>query len=1341
MVELMLAVAWSFSVPEAPYSIDREAKGGVKATPVVTDKEIRVGSRKVKVQGSMLDVLVNGMSALTVSSRIECNSGWDSVAWWNLTVDKDGKGVHRTYTHPAARTKDGKDCRFESSVRALPNGEIELTVFNPGPEPKRGCRNFNMTMPVALWHDQWVSINGSQPFRVPATAHEWELTPFPKDTKMTMHLYPAGSSFAFFQPDGKTKRFGFRLGENARGGCIQRGSDKQVYMNFCFDDPAKPAKFYVDLGDVRVSREKPHLVGGVDFREENDFDVACWDEKANVLVNGGFESGARYYRFESGYEVTNAAHSGQCALRPLGQSYSVGVVLKPNTWYTFSGWIRSLTGQHVGMGVQARGTNGYPGFLDRMMLETDRKNPNEWHRCQKSFRTKEYTSEVTVWFESSSWGKFLIDDLCFAEGSNAVATAVNPWGLELRTGAEDNLFVPADRKNGKIQLLVRGPKGAKAKLDISGGDLLARRTIAKKANVTIPASGETLVDLGPDSAFPKGVNGIKVRVQPLAERAAPLQTAVGARLAPRVAYTDYLRFNKAKWGDNRQKHRYFQLTPGGGGFVGTLARNPELYERKLRRNVMLGMGGLSYTQTWAGPEYFTDAERALLDKYGVRDFWGAVRANTGWKHWLNGKPWEWQGTNINALVTYPADLLKWVEDEMCAYAEKIPWRTFWSIDSEPAGKFASLRAGRLDEYAKLLAAINRGLKRANPKNEFCPYGTWNMGGGTAEIAAMLRLLRVVDPETHYKYIEVHSYREFPEDPDVQKDLDTFYQRLSGAGYDDMQIKIGEGSYYFPMFRPSRDMYPWSGVAGHDGYSGVVIPGYDLGYGEKIGAALTTRETAIYYKNDKRVFCNCSWNPRWIDQDSPCGWLLANTALLEMLGDATYLGEVRFAPKSRAMFFDDGHGALTVFMWRGDATFDKGQTGPVEAEIDFGDIQPEFYDLYANRCVPARGASGSPTDSECRGTARTALVPASQLADARRIPVSRNSTIIPLSGYPVYIKLPKEQVGRAKEFKRAITETLVKADLNKLPLSCSLTLKDAATVEVKVVNTLSRTVKAQVKVNGEDKGEMTVGGLKDATFTVKLEKPIAAEAYTPVKVLVEFVYEGKTFVETFETSAVAVGYVKGDQPDWTTVPAVDLFNFAMWHNVGPHKSKKDFNGTVQLAWNEKHLWMKFKANDDILMLPKDKENWKAWGSDSDMIWLYFDGYANGREKFRRGQEGYDFDDFQFGVYPLSKSLAKVVRMRAPDHQLTGGAGYGFVVGPEDHVKTEFAADGQGYELTLDFPAYYMMPVKLEAGGISPGFAAVVYDRDQNDYPPRKSVSNLTGTSDAHPENWPQLIFVK
>jgi len=857
--------------------------------------------------------------------------------------------------------------------------------------------------------------------------------------------------------------------------------------------------------------------------------------------------------------------------------------------------------------------------------------------------------------------------------------------------------------------------------------------------VTIPTAGETLVDLGPDSSFPKGVNGIKVKLDPIHCPPPPFLS---------TSYTDYLRFNKAKWGDNRQKHRYFQTDPDGPAFVGTMERDPAGYAKRIKRDIMLGMGCISYTCTWIGEDYFTDAEEKLLAENGVKDFWGAVRTGKNWKSWLNGKPWEWNGTNINNFVEYPDDLLKWVENETCEHAKKLPWRTYWSFDSEPAGHHASLRAGRFDQYARLLKAMNDGLKRANPKNEFCPYGTWNMGNGTHEIAAILKELKRIDPETHYKYIEVHSYREFPEDPDVQVDLDNFFSRLSSAGYDDIQIRVGEGSYYFPMFRPSKGMFPWSGVSGHDGYSGFVMPGYDLGFGEKIGAALTTRETAIYYKNDNRIFNNCSWNPRWVDNDTPCGWLLANVALLEMLGDAKYLGEVRFSQNnSRAMFFDDGHGALTVFMWRGDTVFDKGMTGPVEAEIDFGDIQPEFYDLYANRChatrLGSRSEKGGPR-SVAADADRSIAGKHSQDSDAtERVPPNKSNVVsLPLSGYPIYIKLPKEQIGRAKAFKGAIAQTRVAADLNKLPLSCSLTLKDPSTVEVKAVNTLSRTATADVTVDGVAKGKMTFPGMQAVDFEVKLPKPIDRAAYTQVKVPVKFVYEGKIFEETFETSAVTVGYVAGEKPEWEKIPAVNLYDWSCWHQVGKHKSNKEFSGTVKLAWNEKHLWMKFEVKDDLLMSVKNPKDWQTWGSDSDMVYLYFDGYANGREKFKRGQKGYDFDDFSFGIFPLAKDRADIIRARAPDHQLTGGAGYGFVKGPEKNVKTIFAADDKGYELTLDFPAYYMMPVKLEAGGISPGFCAIVYDRDQDQHPPRKAVKNYTGSGpEEHPENWPQLIFVK
>ena len=1312
----LTANAWTFSVPDAPYTPDREFRDGVPSKPVFGDREIRFGTRKVTIDGKpVLGVLARGMEFLQVWGFITCNRGYRSPWFFTeRTPDEKTRTYRRVLEMPAAQTVDGKPCRVESDVRILDDGKVEMTIFNPGPEPKRGCCHLSLTMPTALWHDQLVAINGSQPFRIPSTAEEWCRTPFPAETKVNSSngLFPAGTDIAFYRPDGRTLRFALRFGENLTGGCIDRQGREYVRMEVRLVDPSKPAKLVVDLGDTRMPRERPHIVSGIDFKEENDFDVACWDESRNLFVNGSFESGTRYWKHDIRV-VEGDAHTGRFAMSGLVGSYarSVGTVLKPNTWYTVGLWAKAKDGKRFNVGIGGSGTTGFAGFLkDTRLYFPDGEG---WQYQKGSFRTLAETCE-TVMSVVTDWSRVLIDDICLVEGSNTVATATNPWGLEIQTGAEDNLYVPDDRKGGKIQLVVRGPKGAKAKLDITGSDLLGRKTIAKKASVTIPDSGETLVDLGKDEEFPKGVNGIKVKLNPVRSTTTTTTSTSNYDSHP---YTDYLRFNKAHWGDNRQKHRLMQSDSSGGRFVHMSTRIPDRFELELRRDMMLGMGALNYTASWDGDGIFTPEERAMLAKYRLEDWYGSVLGTRAFTGWDKSRIIDWKGTNILTLATYSPEFLKWYEDFTYSVATSMPWQTYWTFQTEPAGHFASLKTGRVDEYVKFMGAVSRGLKRANPKNELCPYGTWNMGMGTLESAHFFAEQKRVDPAMHYKYIEAHSYRAFPEDPDLQKDIETFYSRLHNVGCDDVKIKIGEGSYYIPMCHPSKGIYPWNGVGGHDQYAQVVVPSYDLGYGEKIGAALSLRETAIYYRNADRIFNNCSWNPRWIDQDTPVGWLLGNVALLEMLGDSKFLGEVCFSPKSRAMFFDDGHGALVAFMWRAVVAFDRGMIGPVEAEIDFGDLKPEFYDMYANRCaVEGKGEQGMG---------------------------NRNGVVkLPLSGYPIYIKLPKGQVGKAKAFKRAIAETLVRADLNKLPLSCALTLKDPSTVVVRAVNEISRTVTAQVRVNGVDRGTVSFPGMKSVDFEVKLAEPVGRDAYAAVRVPVEFTCAGKTFAETFETSAVAVGHVAGDSPDWASVPAVDLADFSMWQNIGPHKSKKDFSGTVKLAWNEKHLWMRFNVKDDVFMPVKNAADWKAWGSDSDMIHLYFDGYANGREEHKRGQDGYDYDDFVFGVYPLSKTLAKVTRIRPPDHQLTGGAKVGFVKGPEEHVVTQFAANEKGYELTLDFPAYYMMPVKLEAGGISPGFAISVYDRDQGKCPPRKAVKNYSGPApDEHPENWPQLIFVK
>lgn len=135
MIELLLATAWNFSVPEAPYSIDRREEGGAKAVATVSAEEIRVGNRKIRLNGSVLGVMANGRELVNITAWVDGSKNWSQAKDWKVSLLKDGRGVHRTCTVPGAQMKDGEGVTIESDVRVMPNGEIELRLFNPGANP------------------------------------------------------------------------------------------------------------------------------------------------------------------------------------------------------------------------------------------------------------------------------------------------------------------------------------------------------------------------------------------------------------------------------------------------------------------------------------------------------------------------------------------------------------------------------------------------------------------------------------------------------------------------------------------------------------------------------------------------------------------------------------------------------------------------------------------------------------------------------------------------------------------------------------------------------------------------------------------------------------------------------------------------------------------------------------------------------------------------------------------------------------------------------------------------------------------------------------------------------
>ena len=53
---------------------------------------------------------------------------------------------------------------------------------------------------------------------------------------------------------------------------------------------------FADGGQKGDPSKLNEIVGGVDFRSENDFRVAVYDEGRNLLMNPSFESGVRYWK-------------------------------------------------------------------------------------------------------------------------------------------------------------------------------------------------------------------------------------------------------------------------------------------------------------------------------------------------------------------------------------------------------------------------------------------------------------------------------------------------------------------------------------------------------------------------------------------------------------------------------------------------------------------------------------------------------------------------------------------------------------------------------------------------------------------------------------------------------------------------------------------------------------------------------------------------------------------------------------------------------------------------------------------------------------------------------------
>ncbi|MGM1079011.1 chitinase [Streptomyces sp. H28] len=149
---------------------------------------------------------------------------------------------------------------------------------------------------------------------------------------------------------------------------------------------------------------------------------------ADLVRNGGFESGLDHWTCTAGEAVTSPVRSGGAALRatPSGADHarcSQTVTVRPDSAYTLTGHVR---GSYVYLGASGTGTTD---------VSTWTQSASDWQRLTTTFRTGPTTTRVTLY--THGWygtGAYHADDVTLVgPGGETGQPPAPPTGLKTGT--------------------------------------------------------------------------------------------------------------------------------------------------------------------------------------------------------------------------------------------------------------------------------------------------------------------------------------------------------------------------------------------------------------------------------------------------------------------------------------------------------------------------------------------------------------------------------------------------------------------------------------------------------------------------------------------------------------------------------------------------------------------------------------------------------------------------------------------------------------------------------------------------------------------------------------------
>ncbi len=1083
---------------------------------------------------------------------------------------------------------------------------------------------------------------------------------------------------------------------------------KRIGLGFMFRGTNPQDSMIIDFGEVAPpDQDAPPPVEGHDLWTQDALHLPQSPTR-NLFPNPGFEQGMRYWRWWYGgatYERSDVLRFG---VDPEGGlDGSSAMVINPvqfgsQTLRSFS--VPGAKGKTYTVSYYAKAENAGAGVLLAPLSSKDggqftrstvyrgerNKLTTEWQRFSFSF-VSDGTPTSFVVNATNNRGKVWIDGIQYEAGAEPTEFVAPPL---------EGLLVTSHPQNN-----IEAGQAVAARFKISGDE-------ATLGNVTL-----TLEDFFKQPVWTKtydcrGGLTLELPFDELGLERGSFGLKAHFELPGAEAYYDYYRFGiiKSKANDFVTKDLYGALVTARinreeerielmqrMGFTGSTSygagaiQEPLLYEIREKYNLT------DYTHSLSNFPHLTREEiRALHPDL-------QLMRSLNFRVW---KRFENKGEPVTLLETYSDEIVAQVEEMSERAARKCPYIRVWSFGTEEEICFPSIFKNKdYEEFAKLMVAFYRGIKKGNPDAIVLPSGGTSGYGETRGKKDIDGFLRTTQGKVKWDAVAVHPYGSIDGTlgaGDLDESLQMLRESMAEYGYgEETPIYLNEGG------GGSANLWGDGPTYSYDGGQ----PSYDIGLTEFLHASKMVRQYIMCLKYWPQLEHFNTWQDDTrtiVDYNlTPNSFLFGISTLTDLLADPKFVGDIRPAQGVRGYAFEDAHMGAVTAVW---CTIDDVERGFIRGpvmRVKFDGKLPELVDMMGR--------------SSALNVAEDGWV------DIRLTPA------------PLYL------VGDDIE---ALTEALQNADVVGAGANVRIAFQPSLNGEVnaEIENLTSRPQAGRIKYDGgaldfdipaKQQISATLPGIDDPQAGKLYDWALAYKLEQPEQAPVSTQWDMGYFYATKVDGA----------PDWSEIPVIEMSNL-----YGPVKAQEQTPGDLaaqfQVAWDEENLYLRVEGEDDIFNVD-DQTFWNSPDAKKNHLHqldgsleVYLDCAANGR----LNNGGFDLDDYRYDFSANNPEgqtgPALVCRFREVFLEYAGGVEFPTKEEAAQGIQAEFTRLSENrYAYTITFARKYILPMELEVGS-QVGFGLFLNDRMDDGTPGLRGMSLATKKGahcDANPQFWPIMVL--